>query len=409
MPTKRRILLLITNLGVGGAQRVFSDHSRFLSKRYDIAEVVFDKAEAEDMYATGNPKYSLDVGAGGSIPGKIAHFRRRAQRLCQLISREKFEVCISHMDGANWVNVASRSRAKKILVVHGTVLHDHAIHPAVAWLRKRFLIPYLYNRAHRVVAVSEGIAHELRTVCGVKSAVSIPNFFDLPNIRQQAAEAPPAGWQQLLSEHPVLVTSGRLHEQKKQADLLSIFRETLNQRPGLKLLVLGDGPLRESLLEKAAALKLRTHSVWSGQPLHADYDVYFAGYVQNPFQLLHRSALFVFPSGWEGFPLALCEAMVSGVPVLSADCPTGPREILAPGTFDNTYSLSTLERAPNGYLLPMTNKAGFEKEWAAAIVELLADAERRKALVKSAERKMEEYGQSVIEQRWFDLVDALLP
>src|SRR3954463_2896904 len=106
---RHKLLLLITNFGPGGAQRAFYDQSIYLKDRYDVSEAVFDKDELPLLYPTGNPLYSLDVKGGNSVREKLANFRQRARKLRDLIAQKNVELCISHMDGANWVNVLSGS------------------------------------------------------------------------------------------------------------------------------------------------------------------------------------------------------------------------------------------------------------------------------------------------------------
>lgn len=138
---KVKILQLITNFGQGGAQRAFYDHAVFLRERYEVGEAVFDAEESPNLYPSGNPVYSLKVKGGAGALNKIKNFRERPQQLQRLVNNEGFAVCISHMDGANWVNVLSRSKAKKILFVQGTVLHDHDVKPWMQLLRKKVSVP----------------------------------------------------------------------------------------------------------------------------------------------------------------------------------------------------------------------------------------------------------------------------
>ena len=85
-----------------------------------------------------------------------------------------------------------------------------------------------------------------------------------------------------------------------------------------RLLVLGEGQDREALRRLAVDLRI-------------DEDVDFVGFVTNPFSYMSKASVFVMSSVYEGSPNALVQAMACGTPVVSTDCPSGPREILQDG------------------------------------------------------------------------------
>jgi glycosyltransferase involved in cell wall biosynthesis len=404
-----KVLILITNLGKGGAQRVFYDNATALSKKFEVHEAVFNRNEDERIYNSGLPLYSLDVEKAKRPWNKLFYVFKRAKRLRKIIREKKIDLVISHMDGANWVNVLSKTKAKKILVVHGTILHDLVQRGIRQWIRRFLLIPYLYNKASVTVAVSKGIKYELKNLCKVRNAIDIPNCFDIAFINSQADIPLQEDEKQIFDQHRVLITSGRFHEQKQQKYLFNIFSEIKKTFAKTKLVLLGDGELRLNLMEEAKKEGLSYYSIWNDeQVLNREYDVYFLGYKKNPFQYLKNSTLFLFPSGWEGFPLALCEAMIAGVPVLSADCPTGPREILSPNTVDLKYKLNKIEKTPYGCLLPMSNKKEFKEKWITAIKEYLGDGVLRTQAIQNAKERMKEYDQSNIQEKWNNLIDKTL-
>lgn len=107
----------------------------------------------------------------------------------------------------------------------------------------------------------------------------------------------------------------------------------------MKLAILGRGELEDYLKQLACEMDL-------------EKDVYFLGFQKNPFKFISKSKIYVFPSLYEGFPNALCEAMACGVTVISSDCKSGPREILAPETnIDGETKI--IEYAKYGMLLPV--------------------------------------------------------
>ena len=400
-----RVLLLITNLGKGGAQRVFHDHALAFNATHEVEEAVFDAQQDLRIYGTALPLHDLKRSNWLAKLGPIGRLLSRSVALRKLVATRSFDVVISHMDGANWVNVLSFSAAKKVLVVHGTVLRDANVSAIQQWFRLRLIFPWLYNLAEKTVAVSDGIARELSDKCGVRNACAIPNFFELQAITFKAQQ--PLDEQQAhIFDHPaLLITSGRLAEQKKQTHLLDMVVALHKRGVMVRLVILGDGELRDRLVTKSVHLGLRTVNVWeSDAEQNKDGDVYFLGYVSNPYQYLKRSTLFLFPSGWEGFPLALCEAMIAGLPVLSADCPTGPREILAPGSLRDTYDLRQAEFAQNGILLPMVNSVRDLDVWVVTVESLLADECQREQLKQQAAQAVKALDRDAVVGQWLELL-----
>lgn len=406
--SRKRILLLITNLGQGGAQRVFYDHAMAFSEQYWVEEVVFEYAPEEHIYKSGLPLHDLRSRCLLSRMGAIGRLLSRSLALNKLVADGRFDLVVSHMDGANWVNVLSFSCARKILVVHGTVLNDQRIAKFRQWLRLNLIFPLFYNWADHTVAVSASMARELTLHCGVKAVSIIQNFFDMQVIKDKATMPLDADFSMAFNHSNVLITSGRLSEQKKQIYLIDVFANILHQGINAKLVMLGDGELRERLIAECLDLKLRTYQKWDPDAVcHEDYDVYFLGYVENPYKYIARSSLFLFPSGWEGFPLALCEAMICGVPVLSADCPTGPREILAPENIRDCYNLREAEIASNGVLLPMIESENDVTVWANAVQKLLEDKMLCNKLANNGVGAMMSLDRSKMIRRWYELIEAI--
>ena len=410
-----RLLLIIPNRGLGGAQRVFHDHSVELSKDYQVTEVVFNEDDA-DLYPSGNPVVSLGVPGGGSPLAKAQNFWQRVRRLRELKKELACDVAISHLEGADYINLLSKGHEKVVLLIHGSKLHDRNISGAVGWLRKQVLMPWLYKKADKVVTVSRDIIPEMAETFGVASSklLAINNSFEVEKVRELSREPLDAAMQAVYDTAPVLVTSGRLAVQKNQAPLLDIFAALLKRQPA-KLVFVGDGELREPLVSHAQALGLRVYQAMSqpAETLTPNYDVYFVGMQKNPFKFIRPAAAFVFPSAWEGFPMALGEAMTCGIPVVSTDCPTGPREMLAPTTDAPKVPLRQAERTEFGYLMPMlTEPASLTADiacWTDALDQLLRDRTTQEQLATAARRRSNDFTPEHIFAQWKQLITSLLP
>jgi glycosyltransferase involved in cell wall biosynthesis len=140
---------------------------------------------------------------------------------------------------------------------------------------------------------------------------------------------------------PVVLGVGRLTEQKDFPTLLCAFTEVAKQRDA-RLIILGEGQLREALREQARQLGI------------AD-KVAFPGFTDNPWAWMRRSAVFVLSSRWEGSPNTLTEALALGTPVVSTDCPSGPRELLSGGDIAPLVPMGDITALSEAILSTLSN------------------------------------------------------
>ena len=198
------------------------------------------------------------------------------------------------------------------------------------------------------------------------------------------------------------MSAGRFHMQKNFEGLITVFSSVFRQFSS-RLVILGDGKLRGKYVKHANALGLRTCDLITQSKVR-DADVYLTGYQTNPFKFMSRSKLFVLSSDWEGFPNALIEAMICGLPAVSTDCPTGPREILAPNSHLSTkLDLQRPQYGDYGILMPQLST--IEKDpmidlWSETIVELLMDKALRQKYVLRGRKRVKDFDIANIGHKW---------
>lgn len=207
------------------------------------------------------------------------------------------------------------------------------------WLRYH-PIRWLYPQVDQIVAVSQGVAEDISGIARLprERVRVIRNPVITPELPALAAESCPHPWFHL-GQPPVIVGAGRFQHQKDFPTLIRAFALVRRERP-CRLVILGDGGGQSKLEVLIAELGLADH-------------VDLPGFQPNPYPFLARADLFVLSSAWEGSPNVLTEAMALGTPVVSTDCPSGPRELLDGGKY--------------GPLVPIGDQASL----AAAITEAL--------------------------------------
>ncbi len=400
MSQAKKILFLIPNYGFGGAQKVLADHSRLLGGRAEVLEAVFNDWDEKRVYETGHPYRSLEVSGGGNPLARISNFVRRVRRLQALKREYRPEVTVSHLEGADYISLLSGGRDKKIIVIHGSKLGDQNITGLTGTLRHKLLMPWLYKKADRIITVSGAIREELIRHYGLapEKIRALPNFFDCKAIAARAAEPVGEQWPPAFSREGSfkLITFARLAAQKNLQALFPVFSALKARGLDVQLYILGDGELREPLLDAARAAGT-VWDAWSGTTPDGSSDIYFLGYQPAPHAFLKHADLYLMTSLWEGFPMALCEAMASRVAVMAADCPTGPREILDAVDRPGAYGLGTY-----GGLMPMIPDAGSPAVgvWAEAIAGLARDPQGLDAMRNAGLARVQHYDVSTLGEKW---------
>jgi glycosyltransferase involved in cell wall biosynthesis len=182
------------------------------------------------------------------------------------------------------------------------------------------LAPYLYRYADAITAVSAGVADDLARFARLpRERIQVINNPVVTREMFELAREPISHPWFTPGSPPVILAVGRLSEAKDYPLLLRAFAQ-VRRAMTCRLLILGDGALQAELERLAESLDIRA-------------DVEFAGFVLNPYSAMSHAALLVLSSRWEGSPNVLVEAMACGLPVVSTDCPSGPREILMEGRY----------------------------------------------------------------------------
>lgn len=367
-----RILMLIPDLGFGGAEGSFLRLARYLAAVTDVSIAVLGRPYAENFNSVADlPNLTVrQLDDGGVVGSGLFSKARRWWRLLRglRLLKRQHDVTISFLSGMNLLNAVSGSRARTIVSERGSKRHDIGMTRRQRLIWSRFLDPLIYWRSWRIVTASEGLAYEIVTanpwaasrVLAIEGAVAASTLVD-------AVDLPIEGELQSLAEYETVVAFGRLHVQKGYDFLLSTFAIVRAERPRARLLLLGSGSEEGNLRLLAKKIGLTVGS--TGELA----DVILPGLREHPLRYLRLGKVFALPSRFEGLPNALIEALAAGLPVLASDCPWGPRSILSSGHLSYTLKTLTLP-APlsHGVLLPLPETPGAIQIWAAEIARVLA-------------------------------------
>ncbi|MEA5017693.1 MAG: glycosyltransferase [Erysipelotrichaceae bacterium] len=319
---KKSIVLMIPQLRHGGAERVVSRLSFLLRDYFDISVVVFDKENI--TYDLGCDIISLDITplSNFNIIKAVKNLVQRVYLYKKIKKSKKIDITYSFGDSANLVNVLSGNIDRKVVSIRGYKrVRDEK--GAINKLVLRPISRFIYNESDSIITVSEVISHKISNIYGIdrNKIITLYNGYDLSNIRMLCKEKVCTKDHRLFSNSNVFITAGTFRSEKGYWHLLKSFSLVRKKDDRVKLYILGED-YREYKSKVINLIKL----------LGIEQDVILGGYQHNPYKFFAKSMCYVLSSTSEGFPNALVEAMSCGLPVISSDCKSGPREIISPSS-----------------------------------------------------------------------------
>jgi N-acetylgalactosamine-N,N'-diacetylbacillosaminyl-diphospho-undecaprenol 4-alpha-N-acetylgalactosaminyltransferase len=208
-----------------------------------------------------------------------------------------------------------------------------------------FLIKKIYPKANLIVPNSYGATHELRDILGINTQYQvIYNPLDISKTLERGRAEVEGNYKNTINfARFTFICVGQLHPYKNHQLLIKAFAQLTHL--DCQLLIVGGGVEADNLKRQVKELQLEKH-------------VIFTGYDANPARFMARSHCFVTATNVEGLPNVHLEALCLGLPIISTDCVSGPRELLAPKSNVN-FSLKTgIEIAEYGILSPTKDVNG---------------------------------------------------
>lgn len=360
------LTLVTPSLSCGGAERaVVLLAEGFLKKGHNVSVITLTGIET-DFYRLPEGVHRLALNIAGKSPTLIHALWNNIYRLWvlrQAIRAIQPEVVISFLDQTNIVTLLSLLKTRYPVIV--SEQNNPVISIGNLWNKlRRVTYPY----AARVVSVSQGVDLYFDWLPRTKRRVIDNPLVPIKN--SQSTISLPKGAD---PDKKWAVAMGRLTYQKGFDLLLPAFHKIADRHPDWQLLILGEGELRAKLEECRDDLGLTDQ-------------ILFPGIISNPFPVLKSSKLFLLSSRWEGLPAVLFEAMACGLPTISTDCDSGPREIIR----DNV----------DGILVPNEDVSAL----ASAMEHLMSDEAERNRLAARAPEVAERFSLEKIIGIWEELI-----
>lgn len=332
-PDRHRILLLLSSLNGGGAERTAVMIANKLDRSiFDVrigllrgaGEWMEQVDPAQLMIAPEGERYFNYEANNNKLyrPDKVLPGITKAPKAFRAMMDEfKPDVVMSFLKGTNlitWKAMRGMGENRPAWIVRDgnnalAVIEDELKSPI---LRKamQLLVSSIYKTADAILANSTDMAEGFIKDLGVQRARTriVHNPIDIEGVAARAVEEPEG-----LPSKPFIMTAGRLARQKGQDNLITAYARGIS-RATHDLVILGTG--RDEA-------KLRAHAAKLG----VTGRVHFVGFDANPYAWMKRADLFVLPSRWEGFPTAGAEAQAMGVPTLMTDFAFGARDIVEHG------------------------------------------------------------------------------
>jgi glycosyltransferase involved in cell wall biosynthesis len=374
----KRILLVTTHLGGGGAERHLVRLANELSRRMEVAVGVARSGGSYERFLDANVKLKtlgLRFVNRYTTPSCVTGVRN----LRKLIFSYRPTWVLSFLEPATWmVKKATEYLVERPILIAGVQNNFRSDLKKSSGLSGMMNLSYrqaLLNMDH-IVAISKGVSTSvIEDYPQLTSRISVIYNAAVESDSYESKENLKISEPTEIKSVPRLVACGRLVPQKGFDDLLKAMAIIIKQR-ACHLTILGKGPLLAELQSLTQQLNIEKH-------------ITFAGFHSNPLDFFSESDIFILSSRWEGFGNVVVEAMSVGLPVISTDCPFGPNEIITDGI--------------NGFLVSV----GAPQQIADRVIYLLNNPKLAAEVAEKARHRSRDFSSDKIADCYYALLQEL--
>ncbi len=362
------VTMVISSLECGGAEKVLKNMSDYWVEHDRSVTVITLFSKELDFYQLDQRVKRIDLGLTNknfSCFYALLNAIRVLWKLRKAIKISGNSVVISFIYRTNILTLlAACCLGKRVIVTEHTDPRQRNLGNLLRFIRK-----YLYRKAYKVIVLTRNVKEEwCDTFLPKDKSMVIPNVVVVNTVPVR---------DDIINELPekYIVTMGRLIPEKGYDLLLRAFKKVVAEFPDMKLILVGDGPEKDRLLQISGKLMLKEK-------------VIFMGSIRCPEVILENADCFVLTSLREGFSMVIVEAMYCGTVPVSFDCPSGPAEIISDGV--------------DGILVPV----GDVDKLAEEVISLLNNDDKRQKMSLNAVESAKRFSPGKIMKLWDEIISV---
>lgn len=368
MVNKKNICIIVSTLGLGGAEKVAALQSDMLTELgHDVTVLAISEFDGEDFQFSGDVVVLEQIGKEKS---KFIRAFYRLSFLKKMLKEKQIELIIDHRSRRQFVREIVLMKwiykLKTIFMVHNIdmICASNLVQPFV---RSKFIFKRLYRNSEKLVCVSKAIEEKIRSLHSFDHVMTLYNSFSNAEIHKGGVG---------IAVEKYILFFGRLEEESKHLSfLINAYQKSVLRSKGIQLVILGDGPDEMMYVDLVADLGLQK-------------DVVFLGRRVNPFSIVKGAMFTVLTSNFEGFPMTIIESLACETPVVAVDCTTGPREIIV-----NEFNGLLVEKRLENFTM--------------ALNKMVSDENLLASCKKNTLKSIEHLSYDNIKREWKRLIDSV--